>query len=158
MLARSIPRIQLFTCISWTFDHFHYCYQIPRLSWVDTSWFQSIVEYVHGARNIASKKHKCWSAEFTFYDKKVVNFQPAVKFVINKSKRKSFGMSSPVKVFEGNACSKDLHRNYLESVNKCSWRAIWGKVSVSQQVNSKQTIKQEHRFFKMLKLLSTIKP
>ena len=52
--------------------------------------------------------------------RKVVNFQPAVKFVINKSKRKSFGMSSPVKVFEGNACSKDLHRNYLESVNKCS--------------------------------------
>ena len=52
--------------------------------------------------------------------RRVVNFQPAVKFVINKSKRKSFGMSSPVKVFEGNACSKDLHRNYLESVNKCS--------------------------------------
>ena len=52
--------------------------------------------------------------------RKVINFQPAVKFVINKSKRKSFGMSSPVKVFEGNACSKDLHRNYLESVNKCS--------------------------------------
>ena len=74
MLARSIPRIQLFTCISWTFDHFHYCYQIPRLSWVDTSWFQSIVEYVHGARNIASKKHKCWSAEFTFYDKKLSIF------------------------------------------------------------------------------------
>ena len=56
----------------------------------------------------------------TIIKRKVVNFQPAVKFVINKSKRKSFGMSSPVKVFEGNACSKDLHRNYLESVNKCS--------------------------------------
>ena len=52
--------------------------------------------------------------------KKVVNCQPAVKFVINKSKRKSFGLRAPVKVFEGNAWSKDLHRNYLESVNKCS--------------------------------------